>query len=73
MAIDASATEAAKSLCVIKPVAVLTGVRSFTLTHPMLMLGLVGGSLILLGLSDTVRGRRAKKPAAASPVTPDQP
>lgn len=75
MAIEIAATEAtaAGPVLGVKPIAILAGAKAFALAHPLGILGLVGGSLVLIGLSDAVQGYRAKKRAAAdSPAAPDQ-
>ena len=54
--IGVTASQASQS--VISPAAVLKGIHSIAIAHPLALLGFVGGSLALLGLCDMLRQRR---------------
>lgn len=72
MALELSASKTTGTGLAMKPAALLAGAKAFVLAHPLGVLSLVGGALVLVGLSDAVRGYRAKKQAVAA-ETPAQP
>ncbi|MFM8444607.1 MAG: hypothetical protein ACKN9W_14875 [Methylococcus sp.] len=53
------------------PAALLSGVKAFAFGHPLAMAGVLGGSLLLLGLYDLAVGRRARKLAELTAVPPE--